>query len=215
MVLTKRPDSYYGSRRPTVSNRTRFLATPQTVTSFLVGANARYHSRSPFLISAFQLFPCGFTEPTLGTAPGIGTVPPAHGLTRQISDRSTPLHEPFRRLHGRFAAFRRIGIYRDRRKGRALPETAGFQKPRCPAYRPDIGNSGHPQGLRAASFRPRHFAALCSAARKMSALTPNYRQWADTSSISLRAGHLTANPAPVAVQPPVAQTDGKCKHRGV
>src|ERR1019366_517661 len=94
MVLTKRPDSYYGSRRPTVSNRTRFLATPQTVTSFLVGANARYHSRSPFLISAFQLFPCGFTEPTLGTAPGIGTVPPAHGLTRQISDRYTPLHEP-------------------------------------------------------------------------------------------------------------------------
>src|ERR1035437_4878546 len=56
-VDEKTGHSYYGSRRPTVSNRTRFLATPKTVTSFLVGANARYHSRSPFLISVFSFFP--------------------------------------------------------------------------------------------------------------------------------------------------------------
>src|ERR1035437_1937702 len=55
---------------------------------------------------SFQLFPCGFTEPTLGTAPGIGTVQPAHGLTRQISDRSTPLHEPLRRSPVRLAPAR-------------------------------------------------------------------------------------------------------------
>ena len=81
--------SYYGSRRPTVSNRTRFLATPQTVTSFLVGANARYHSRSPFLISAFQLFPCGFTEPTLALGRGQARAPNPLP-TRQVSARFRP-----------------------------------------------------------------------------------------------------------------------------
>src|ERR1035437_5295820 len=56
-VDEKTGHSYYGSRRPTVSNRTRFLATPKTVTSFIVGANALYRSRSPFLISVFSFFP--------------------------------------------------------------------------------------------------------------------------------------------------------------
>src|ERR1035437_3529956 len=105
MVLTKRPGTHitvhagrrYYSARPTSPDPTNFQTTDHSafgrsgrqklVTSFLVGANARYHSRSPFLISAFQLFPCGFTEPTLGTAPGIGTVQPAHGQIGRASCR--------------------------------------------------------------------------------------------------------------------------------
>src|ERR1017187_8709176 len=140
MVLTKRPDSYYGSRRPTVSNRTRFLATPKTVTSFLVGANARYHSRSPFLISAFQLFPCGFTEPALvlgqGQArapnplptPSIGTVPPAPD---DCLATFRPLHSAafqFRRLHFHFTSFRRPQIGETVKKTSCAP--AGFRRPR-------------------------------------------------------------------------------------
>lgn len=65
-----------------------------------------------------------------------GTVWPAHGLTRQLFARFTPLHEPLCRRRGRFAAFRRS----------QTAETGG-KDVRCPG-----GNS-----VSAASFR---FAAL-------------------------------------------------------
>jgi hypothetical protein len=58
---------------------------------------------------SFQLFPCGVTEPTLALVP---RTKPRHGsararcLTRQISDRSTPLHEPLRRSPVRLAPAR-------------------------------------------------------------------------------------------------------------
>jgi hypothetical protein len=71
-----------------------------------------------------------------GAAPSIGTVWPAHGLTRQLCARFTPLHEPLCRRRGRFAAFRRS----------QTAETGG-KDVLCPG-----GNS-----VRAASFR---FAAL-------------------------------------------------------
>ncbi len=79
----------------------------------------------------------------------IGTVWPAHGLTRQLCARSDGHKLP-----------RQAG------NGRALPGR---------------------NSVSAAIFRPHHFAALRFAARKQSALTPNYRQWADTTAISLRA----------------------------
>jgi hypothetical protein len=75
-----------------------------------------------------------------------GTVWPAHGLTRQLCARFTPLHEPLCRRRGRFAAFRRS----------QTAETGG-KDVRCPG-----GNS-----VRAASFR---FAALHETVRPHSKL---------------------------------------------
>src|ERR1019366_1163943 len=75
MVLTKRPGIHitvqagrrYYSARPASPDPTNFQTTDHSafgrsgrqklVTSFLVGANARYHSRSPFQISVFSFFP--------------------------------------------------------------------------------------------------------------------------------------------------------------
>jgi hypothetical protein len=96
-VDEKTGHSYYGSRRPTVSNRTRFLATPKTVTSFLVGANARYHSRSPFLISVFSISAFSLWLHRADTCARSSRQASARFRPRPMTDsplsaRSTPLH---------------------------------------------------------------------------------------------------------------------------
>ena len=91
---------------------------------------------------------------------------PRHGLARARPDSPAlrPLHSATRT---RFAGDADVSLHSD---GHKQPRQAGTYV-RCPG-----GNS-----VRAASFR---FAV---ASRKQSALTPNYRQWADTSFIRLRA----------------------------
>jgi hypothetical protein len=111
--------------------------------SLLAGANARYRSRSPFIlafrISAFQHFPLGFTEPALvlrspqkpaHSAPSTGTVPPA-----PVTDSPAlqPLHSiAFRlqRFHLHSTAFRRPQTGETVKSHRARPKEQGHQRPR-------------------------------------------------------------------------------------
>jgi hypothetical protein len=150
-----------------------------------------------------------------------------HGLARARPDSPDfrPLHFATRTAAQTTRTFRCVPTDRklaDRRERACAARKSKIQRPRRSAYRPrpaiareaahgqDIGNNRE-SGQLSLRCSPKNFT-VASAARicaKQSALTLKIRQWADTSSISLRAGHLTANPTPVAVQPPATPPDSR------
>ena len=129
-----------------------------------------------------------------------------HGLSRARPDSPglRPLHYipfQFRRLHFHSIAFRRPQAAETGGKRACATRRKSKGREASPGH--DIGNNRESGHFPTAPLRKLRFAD-----RKTSALTPNYRQWADTSAISLRA-RLRCHPCCPCRTPPDAAPVGR------
>jgi hypothetical protein len=154
------------------------------VASLLAGANARYHSRSPFDFSfpnfRFQHFPQGVTEPTLALVPRAKY---RHASAAPLAGLIT-----FRPLHSISLQFRKLHFRSIRSDGRKLPrpsETAVRPKiPEAARLRPakksaiardashgqDIGITARGSACRRGRGNNREIGHFCTASISQAAL---------------------------------------------